>query len=402
MRLSDIGMLSTRMFKTNPARTWLTIAGMSVGIGAVVTLVGLGFGLQNIILEQIVFGETLLSLSVNNPASRAVVLNPQTVADLRRLPNVKDVAPLASFPALITIDGLTGNTFLQGAEPAFFRYTGAIAAAGEIFDEKTVEKQQDGVVLTQAVLKLFAIKEPEDALGKNVTFRVFLQKEGSEDSEEVELAKTFKVIGVTKEENFIAAIVLLPQLASQISIAQYDKAQVRVTKGDFLDVTQAEIVKRGFIVTALSKTVDQAKKIFQGIQAVLAVFGGIALIVSAIGMFNTMTVTLLERTAEIGIMRTLGASSGDIKILFISEAVIVGFLGGLMGIGIGVGIGWTLNGLLNVAASNFGGKSMALFAFPMWFLAFIASFSAVVGFLTGVFPARRAASLNPLDAIRYK
>ena len=72
---------------------------------------------------------------------------------------------------------------------------------------------------------------------------------------------------------------------------------------------------KGFTVTALSKTVEQANKIFQGIQAVLAIFGGIALTVSAIGMFNTMTVTLLERTKEIGIMRTLGASPNDVKYL---------------------------------------------------------------------------------------
>ena len=124
--------------------------------------------------------------------------------------------------------------------------------------------------------------------------------------------------------------------------------------------------------------------------------------VSAIGMFNTMTVTLLERTAEIGIMRTLGASSGDIKILFISEAVIVGFLGGIMGILFGLTIGFVLNGAMNVAASSFGGKSVSLFSFPIPFLLFIASFSAIVGFMTGVFPAKRAAELNPLDAIRYK
>ena len=75
MQLKDVAMLSTRMFKTNPSRTWLTILGMGVGIGAVVTLVGLGFGLQGIILERIVFGETLLSLNVANPASHTVVLD---------------------------------------------------------------------------------------------------------------------------------------------------------------------------------------------------------------------------------------------------------------------------------------------------------------------------------------
>jgi putative ABC transport system permease protein len=390
------------MFKTNPARTWLTIAGMGVGTGAVVTLVGLGFGLQNIILEQIVLGETLLSLNVNNPPSKAVVLTPQSIAEFRRLPNVKDVAPMASFPALITMEGLTGNTFLQGVDPAYFRYTGARALAGELFSDDPDAKDKDGVIMTKATLRLFDLKEPKDAIGKRVTFRVFVPIEGTEDSEEVEMAKSFRVVAVTNEESMIAAIIRLPELAAQVNVRTYDKAQVRVTKTEFLEESSASIVKKGFVVTALSKTVDQAKKIFQGIQGVLAVFGSIALLVSAIGMFNTMTVTLLERTAEIGIMRTLGASSGDIKILFVSEAVIVGFLGGIMGIIFGMTIGLVLNGLMNVAASNFGGKSMALFSFPLWFLVFIATFSAVVGFLTGVFPARRAAALNPLDAIRYK
>lgn len=395
-------MLSTRMFKTNPARTWLTIAGMGVGTGAVVTLVGLGFGLQNIILEQIVFGETLLSLSVNNPPSKAVTITPATLNEFKAIPNVKDVSPLASYPALITLEGLTGNTFLQGAEPPYFRYTGAIAVAGDLFKDGEEAKQKDGVILTKAVLKLFDVKDSKSVIGKNVTFRVFVPKEGSSDSEEIEFPKSYKVIGVTNEENFIAAIIPLSELSANVAVMSYEKAQVRVTKSEFLDATQAEIVKKGYVVTALSKTVEQATKIFQGIQAVLAVFGGIALIVSAIGMFNTMTVTLLERTGEIGIMRTLGASSGDIKILFISEAVIVGFLGGIMGIIFGTTIGFVLNTMMNVAAANFGGKSVALFSFPIPFLLFIASFSAVVGFLTGVFPARRAAALNPLDAIRYK
>ena len=402
MQLRDIAMLSTRAFKTNPARTWLTIAGMGVGTGAVVTLVGLGFGLQNIILEQIVFGETLLSLTVNPPPSKIVTITNQTVKDFKALANVKDVAPLASYPALVTIDGLTGNAFLQGADPAYFRFTGATPVAGEVFKEGEDAKNANSVLLTKAVLKLFALKEPKDVIGKTASFRVFVPKEGSDQSEEIPIDKQYKIVGVTNEENFIAAFITLGEMQTHIQVQTYDKAQVRVTKSDFLDATQALIVKKGFTVAALSKTVEQANKIFQGIQAVLAVFGGIALTVSAIGMFNTMTVTLLERTAEIGIMRTLGASSGDIQILFVAEAVIVGFLGGVMGILFGLTIGFSLNSVMNAAASHFGGKSVSLFSFPIPFLLFIAIFSAIVGFMTGVFPARRAAKLNPLDAIRYK
>lgn len=402
MRIQDIAKLSTRAFKTNPTRTWLTILGMGVGTGAVVTLVGLGFGLQNIILEQIVLGDTLLSLNVTPPPARSVTLNPQTVQELLEVERVKDVAPMASFAALITFDGLTGNTFLQGANQNYFRYTGTKEVAGRMFTDETAVEDRNNVILTQAMLKLFEIEDPESALGKQVSFRVFVPKEGTTETSEMELRKRYTVVGISSEESRPGAIILLDELTSQIGVKEFERVQVRVEEVAYLDQVTAAIIERGYGVTALSKTVEQANKIFQGIQAVLAVFGGIALVVSAIGMFNTMTVTLLERTGEIGIMRTLGASSNDIQILFVTEAIVVGFLGGMVGIGIGVGIGFTLNTMVNVAASSFGGKSVALFSYPMTFLLFIASFSAAVGFLTGVFPARRAAALNPLDAMRYK
>jgi putative ABC transport system permease protein len=101
-------------------------------------------------------------------------------------------------------------------------------------------------------------------------------------------------------------------------------------------------------------------------------------------------------------MRTIGASPRDIKLLFVSESIVVGFLGGVSGILMGVALGFAVNIMLNVAASQFGGKAVNLFSFPAPFLIFIALFSAAVGFLTGIFPARRASLLNPLDAIRYE
>jgi putative ABC transport system permease protein len=402
MRVGDIAKLSTRMFKTNPARTWLTILGMGVGTGAVVTLVGLGFGLQNIILEQIVLGDTLRSLNITPPPSRSVKLNPKTTQEFFEIEHVEDVAPLASFAALVTYEGFTGNTFLQGANPNYFRFTGTKESAGRLFSEENPDQDRNSVILSSAMLKLFEVEDLESALGKQVSFRVFVPTQDGSETKEMELKKRYTIVGISSEESRPNAILLLDELTSQLVVEEYERVQVLVDNADFLDPVTSAIVERGYGVTALSKTVEQAKKIFTGIQAVLAVFGGIALVVSAIGMFNTMTVTLLERTGEIGIMRTLVASAKDIKILFISEAVVVGFLGGIVGILIGVGIGFSVNTMVNIAASNFGGASVALFAYPLPFIAFIASFSAVVGFLTGVFPATRAAALNPLDAIRYK
>src|SRR3989344_2084641 len=143
MRIRDTIMLSTRMFKTNPARTWLTILGMGVGTSAVVTLVGLGFGLQGILLEQIILGDTLLSLNVRNPGSQAVVLTEDELQKFREIDHVVDVSPLASFSALITLQGVTGNVVLQGVRPSYFRYAGVSADKGAIFKEGEEDADKD-------------------------------------------------------------------------------------------------------------------------------------------------------------------------------------------------------------------------------------------------------------------
>jgi putative ABC transport system permease protein len=402
MRIQDLAQLSTRMFKTNPLRTWLTILGMGVGTGAVVILVGLGFGLQQIILEQIVFGETLLSLGVSATGAQNLKLTPETVTDFEDIPGVLDAAPLARFPALVTYKGLTGNVFIQGVEPPYLRYAGVSATAGEVFTDEDAG-DTSSVMLSPAVLKLFGIDDAESFVGQKVSFRILIPaNDGTANNTEVVIDKEYTVRGITKEEGVLNAMMMLPELRNYVGIEEFERIQVRVATNEDLPIVEEEFIEQGYRVTALSKTVEQASKIFQGVQVVLATFGGIALLVSAIGMFNTMTVTLLERTKEIGIMRTIGASPNDVKYLFVSESVVVGFMGGLTGVVMGVGLGLTINLFLNIVAGQFGGQSVQLFSFPLGFLLFITVFSAAVGYLTGIFPARRASSLNPLDAIRYE
>lgn len=396
IRIQDSLKLSTRMFKTRPARTWLTILGIGVGIAAVVVLVGLGYGLQGVLLEKIVFGEALLSLNVSTPPSKVVVINDQMLEEFADLPNVEAVEPMAAFTSLLTLGDLTGSVMLQGARPPYFSYAGVIASEGELY--QTGDK--DKIAISAAVLKLFEI-EPQDAIGQKVNFKVFIPKLNSEDIVETSLSRDYVISAVIDDQASLFVYIPLTEFQENFAIPYYDKARVKVSENIFLDPTEASILEKGFMVTALSKTVDQANKIFQGIQAMLAVFGGIALVVSAIGMFNTMTVTLLERTKEIGIMRTIGGSPSIIKTLFLTESVIMGFLGGVMGILIGVGGGLTINFLLNSVALKMGGTAISLFRFPIPFLLFIAVFSAGMGFLTGLFPSQRASKLNPLDAIRY-
>lgn len=395
MKVNDLLRLATRMFRTRPMRTWLTIFGIGVGIAAVVILVGLGYGLQGVLMEKIVFGEALLSLNVMTPPSRVVALDKTYLESFKKLPNVDAVEPLASFTSLVKYGDLTGSIMLNGVEPDYFRYAGVMVKDGKAFEKGDTTS----ILISSAVLQLFQM-DAAQAIGKLVDFKVFLPT-NTDEVQEIPLNKEYRIIGVIEDNASLFAYIPMSEFSSHFVIPYYEKARVKVSSQEFLTPTETQILNQGFIVTALSKTVDQANKIFSGIQVTLALFGGIALIVSAIGMFNTMTVTLLERTKEIGIMRTIGGSPFNIKVMFLTESVLMGFLGGVVGIGIGVGGGLAVNFLLNILATRMGGVGMALFRFPLPFLSFIAIFSAVMGYVTGLFPSKRAGSLNPLDAIRY-
>jgi len=169
-----------------------------------------------------------------------------------------------------------------------------------------------------------------------------------------------------------------------------------------LKSVRQSILGRGFAVSSISDTVEQANKIFSVITTVLAIFGIIALTVSAIGMFNTMTITLLERTAEIGVMKSIGASKMDVIKLFVSEAVIMGFLGSVVGVVLGVGGAKLINIVFNSFAVRFGGEAVQLFYTPPIFMIGIIFFGAIIGFITGIFPARHASKIDALEALRYK
>jgi ABC-type antimicrobial peptide transport system permease subunit len=189
---------------------------------------------------------------------------------------------------------------------------------------------------------------------------------------------------------------------SEATADVYIGAKVKIFAAENMGVIRDEIINMGFFVSALQDTIDQVKKIFSIVQIVLGLFGFVALIVSAIGMFNTMTVLLLERTNEIGIMRSIGVTRNDVRKLFMFEAMIMGFLGGLGGVLLGHLGGVLANLGINLLARSFGGQALSLFSRPFSFIIIIIIFSTIIGFITGIFPAQRAAKIKPLDALRYK
>lgn len=397
MRFVDALSLSTRMFKTRPMRTLLTILGVGVGIGTVLFLVSLGYGLQNAILSRITTTDSLLALDVNPGTSELIKLDNASLQKISQIEHVEEVSPVITASAQISAGELTGDGIMYAVNPSFFRLSGIVPTYGELF-----VNEKDLIISTAAVQLLNM--EVETSLGKTIKLTYFvpyLTEEGVEEISVYEEEESYKIVGVVKDDT--ESLVFVPiSNVSDAGIDSYLETKVKIDDSVYMIDVRNKIMELGFFVSALRDTIDQAKKIFKIIQIILGLFGMVALVVSAIGMFNTMTVMLLERTNEIGIMRSIGVSKKDIRKLFLFESMLMGFLGGLGGVILGYLGGEIANFVMNILAKNFGGQSIDLFERPLWFLMVIIITSTGIGFLTGVFPARRASKLNPLDALKYK
>jgi len=399
MKIADLVSLSTRMFKTRPMRTFLTVLGVGVGIGTVLFLVSLGYGLQNIILSKITTADSLLSLDVSPGVSEFIQLDKESIDVISQMDNVAEVSPVVNLSAQLATDNFTGDGLVYGVEPSFFRLGGVVPEFGESFETHNSHE----AVISSAAVKLFNL-DSEQMIGEQISLVLFkpqLTEEGFEEIKVYERKEKYTIKGVVMDDN--TSYVFIPiDTIQDLDFKKYEQLKVKVSSNEFMEETRGKIVESGFVVSSLSDTIEQANKIFRVIQIVLSLFGFVALVVSAIGMFNTMTIALLERTNEIGIMRSIGASSRDVKCLFLVESMLMGFLGGVGGILIGYLGGEIVNFGINLLARNFGGQTLNLFYRPMWFVVATIVFSSLVGFLTGVYPSFRAGKLNPLDALRYK
>jgi len=387
------------MFKIRPLRTLLTILGVSVGIGTVLFLVSLGYGLQNVILSKIATTDSLLTLDVISDESGLIKINKESIDRISKLQDIEDISSIISLPAQISMGEFTGDGAVKAVDPSYFRLGGINTDYGNNFRS---DENYEAVISTANAM-LFNMT-PKEIIGQELALTIFLPKineKGNEIIKSVKREQKYKIVGVIEDENMSYVYIPLGTIGD-LNIDNYDQLKVKVTNNEAIKGVRNEIIKEGFLVASLSDTIDQANKIFKIIQIVLALFGLVALLVSAIGMFNTMTIALLEKINEIGIMRSIGVTRGDISKLFLFESIIMGFLGGVGGVIIGYLAGKISNTGLNILARNFGGQPLDIFYNPLWFIAVIMVFSTLIGLLTGVYPSIKAARLNPLEALRYK
>ena len=347
----DLMRLSLRVFKTKPIRTFLTIMGMSVGIGTVMFLISMGYGLQFILIGKLVTTEdSLMALGVSYPAESELSINPQTMESIANMPNVGEISPMAEFPGEIKVGGSTGLIIARIIEPSYFRLSGLIPDVGKAFKEG-----EKGIVLSSQAAKLLNMAPDQTSVGKDIGLKLTYQGAGDQGGigEEIVLNDPIKLTGIIIDDTQ-APFAFVSAAAIDKKPPFYKEILLKATNIDYVETLRDALIEQGFIISARLDLVNQAKKVMNIITTILGVFGIAALIVSAIGMFNTMIVGFLERIYEVGIMKSLGATDRDVKNLFLMESLLMGLSGGIGGVTIGIAAGETVNFVLSIFAQRLG------------------------------------------------
>jgi ABC-type antimicrobial peptide transport system permease subunit len=424
MRLSDTFLTATQNLGRRKVRTILTSIGVFVGILTVVTMVSLGVGIQQQVTDtikqlglQTVFVTPRLSGTSGGTVNvtgtgrirPAVPLNNDAVTKIGQVSGVISVEVTLSLPTppgmTVTIDGKTLPLSLADRSPQ-----------ANLFEQPTT------------FLAGNALQGTADAHGLVLSTRQ-LESAGYTESDLAGLIARPATITVTaprgEQQTFDTTIVGVSQGFNPAQLGNADKLAIKewwyndpniletdgysaaIVHTDSLN--SATVVSRtiqddmGFDSATLQTFLDQVNRIFSILQVMLSSIGLLALFVASIGIVNTMIMAIYERTREIGILKALGSSNGEILRMFTIEAGLIGLLGGIVGVVLGWGLGVILNAVIR---GYFKSQQVPIDApffvvTPELVLAALA-FATFVGVVAGLYPAFRAARLNPLAALRHE
>ena len=406
MRLTALFIIAFRSLARNKLRSILTMLGIIIGVGAVIAMLSVGQGAKAMVQTSIAgLGTNVINVfaggggpgSVRTEAGTSSKMNEEDVEAIRKeSPGLRYITPTARTSSQIKYGGQNWRTSIYGAYPEYILIRNWGLTSGAPYstsDERGAAK----VALIGSTVAKNLFGEGVDPVGqtiriKNLPFRVvgLLESKGQgsfgNDQDDIVIAPFStvqkKLIGATFAQNLVASAVSeesIPEASAQID----DVLRRRFRLGPN-DVPEYSIRTQTEIAQA-------AGSVSQTMTVLLSSIAGISLLVGGIGIMNIMLVSVTERTREIGIRLAVGAKGRDILLQFLVEAMVISFCGGLIGIAIGSGASLFLSSVQGWAVKLSPASILVAFAF-----------SAATGIFFGWYPARKAARLNPIDALRYE
>ena len=460
MTLKDTFGLSLRNLKQARLRTAITMLGVSIGIASLAGMLSLGVGLQDQVLGRFmqsgVFGMITVTTAADLPGGLAQLgargafgpirrgntgakssvppapLDEEALKKIRELPNVRDVYPTIRFQVEASFGDFTRGV-VGSSVPMSSKGEGAFQSIpyGRFFESDS----ESSCMISLDSAKQISETDPGGIVGKRIrlSYPAARPGDGSVLGFQVQRVEMdCPVIGIVERGSgpfgggggpFAAGVsaVMVPlsvarKIDSEIvtnpqsllrdpsTLTQkknYTSLTVKVTQPQHTQDVEERLRGLGLTAFSVDDALRGAKNAFILLDIFLSLIGSIALAVSSLGIVNTMVMSILERTREIGIMKAIGASDDDIRRIFLIEASVIGLFGGIAGIALGWLVGQIINFGANIYLRSQGGTPGTLFSLPPWLIAASIGFSILVSLVAGSYPAGRAARLDPIRALRH-
>ncbi len=405
MKWKNLVKVAFKSIIKNKMRTLLTMLGIIIGVAAVIVMVAIGKGAEQRIQNQIAsMGTNLIMIFPGSMQSRGVHMGPDsgvrlTLDDVDKLKKnstlIDAVSPVVR--AGVQVIGGSGNwnTNVYGGSEQYLEIRDWPLVSGENFSTSDIRAQNKVCIVGQTIVKnLFTDEDPvgQQLRLRNVPFKIIgvLKERGQNafgmDQDDVIIAPYSTVL------YRLSGHVHLNQIITRaVSLGQMAQAQAEITA----NMREAHKLQEGedddFTVRNQTDIAATAQETSSVLTMLLASIASISLLVGGIGIMNIMLVSVTERTHEIGIRMAIGARSRDILVQFLIEAIVLSLSGGLIGVLIGFLATWIVN--LATEWSTVIAPANVLLSF---------GFAGAVGVFFGYYPARKAAALNPIEALRYE
>ena len=419
MRTADLLALALGNVSRARLRSILTILGVAIGTALVVLLIALASGAEDNVKRSIFSIGDLRVVSVQpfQPGATGLTAVPRTITD----------DAVARFRQFAHVDGVYRQfdaplgTIVEGGEEAAIRPQGIDPGApvdrGDLIAGRHIAASDKGVAVIPGNIAKLVAPSAADAVGKTVTMRIGgavkigqTRIAGSGTPRDYEVT----VIGVFDEKNASQTSVRIPLDDAITAAAEnrgltpdvmrtttgYSGVALEASDSEFVSDVVTAVQEAGYSAFSLKQVIEQIDQGFGVFRGILAGIGGVALLVAAIGIANTMIMAVLERTREIGIMKAVGASPNDIRMLFLAEAGVVGVLGGAIGLALALAGGRIIEEIIRQMNPRTSPSGIFLVDLPLALGAL--ALALAVSLLAGFLPSRRAMRMSALSALRYE
>ena len=443
MKFVDLLIMSLKNLSRRKLRTALTVLGVVIGTASIVVMVSLGIGLSELNRELISSFGSLTEINVENPyngdnSKDPLYLTDDVVKQMKRLPYVTDVYPMLQVNVLLQQGKYSTNLTLNGAP---YEYLKKIPLGQGALSEPSDKEMK--LIYGNAIIQWFQDSKgnntywetgqlPDiDFMGKPMfvifdTDTYYQSQGGGEDAPKPPKKYLLKTDGVVEggvddyngyAYNVYTRLDLLETQLRRVFKKKaipgqptnkkgkpyhyfiYNSCIVSVDDVEHVEEIQKKLTDMGFQASSNADWMKQSEQQSSMIQAVLGGIGAVSLFVAAIGIANTMMMSIYERTKEIGIIKVLGCDMKVIRNMFLLESGFIGFMGGVVGLAFSEAVSFATNHLLNIGQSMTG-MSGNISRIPLWLAAASLAFAVFIGMAAGFFPALRAMKLSPLAAIR--